>query len=82
MGGAITIELPLKENKWGYRGSQLYDVSLTAFSKQIESINASIGGSAVARQTTKSYWNGVRGAQLTIYNGNGWWWSLVEFRFW
>ena len=79
MGGAITIELPLKENKWGYKGSQLYDVSLTAFSKQVESIKASIGGSAVARQTTKSYWNGVEApnSQSTMVTvGGGVLWNL------
>ena len=59
MGGAIMAELPINDNNYGYRASQLYDLSLTVFSKQIPVINGSLGGSLITRHTTESYWNGV-----------------------
>jgi hypothetical protein len=59
MGGTIMAELPINDNNYGYRASQLYDLSLTVFSKQIPVINGSLGGSLITRHTTESYWNGV-----------------------
>ena len=59
MGGTIMAELPINDNNYGYKASQLYDLSLTAFSKLVPGINGSLGGSLVARHTTESYWNGV-----------------------
>ena len=79
MGGTIMAELPINENRHGYKASQLYDLSLTVFSKQIPVINGSLGGSLIARHTTKAYWNGLaapnsRATVITI--GGGVLWSL------
>jgi hypothetical protein len=79
MGGAIAIETPLKENKWGYQGSSVYDVSLTAFSKKITLVNAAIGASAVINHNTASYWNGFKTphSQSTMVTvGGGMLWNL------
>jgi hypothetical protein len=77
MGGTIMAELPINDNSYGYRASQLYDLSLTVFSKLIPVINGSLGGSLIARQTTEAYWNGVaapnsRATVITIGFGVLW----------
>lgn len=77
MGGTIMAELPINDNNYGYKASQLYDLSLTAFSKLVPGINGSLGGSLIARHTTESYWNGVaapnsRATVITIGCGVLW----------
>ena len=57
IGGSITMETPLSENEYGYRASQLYDANITALTKKISKIGASVGGNLSIRQTTQSYWN-------------------------
>ena len=80
MGGAIMVELPLKENEYGFKSSRLYDLSLTVFTKMIPKLNASLGGSVIARHTTPAYWNGIktpnsRATVLTI--GGGFLWNVA-----
>ena len=58
IGGSITVEMPLSENEYGYQASQLYDASITALTKKISKIGASVGGNLSIRQTTQAYWNG------------------------
>ena len=70
-------ELPINENNYGYKASQLYDLSLTVFSKLIPAINGSLGGSLIARHTTDAFWNGVtapnsRATVITIGGGALW----------
>ena len=57
IGGSITMETPLSENEYGYRASQLYDANITALTKKISKIGASVGGNLSIRQTTQAYWN-------------------------
>ncbi len=77
MGGTIMAELPINENIYGYKASQLYDLSLTVFSKLIPALNGSLGGSLIARHTTDAFWNGVaapnsRATVITIGGGALW----------
>ena len=77
MGGTIMAELPINENNYGYKAAQLYDLSLTLFSKLIPSISGSLGGSLIARHTTEAYWGGVatpnsRATVITIGCGALW----------
>ena len=77
IGGTIMAELPINDNNYGYKASQLYDLSLTVFSKLIPTINGSLGGSLIARHTTEAYWNGVvapnsRATVITIGGGVLW----------
>jgi hypothetical protein len=58
IGGSITVEIPLSENEYGYQASQLYDASITALTKNISKIGASLGGNLSIRQTTQAHWNG------------------------
>ena len=58
IGGSITVEMPLSENEHGYRASRLYDANITALTKKISKIGASLGGNLSIRQTTQAYWNG------------------------
>jgi hypothetical protein len=58
-GGTFSIEQPLGESEYGYKGSRLIDLSLTAFSKKIKIINGSIGGNIMFRNTSEAYWNGI-----------------------
>ena len=77
MGGTIMAELPINENNYRYKASQLYDLSLTVFSKLIPAISRSLGGSLIARHTTEAYWSGVpapnsRSTVITIGSGVLW----------
>lgn len=77
MGGTLSGDFPLSENKYGFKGSNLYDLSLTAFSKKIPAINGSLGGNVIARHTTKAYWNGIeapnsRATVVTVGFGGLW----------
>ena len=58
-GGTFSIEQPLGESEYGYKGSRLIDFSLTAFSKKIKIINGSIGGNIMFRNTSESSWKGI-----------------------
>jgi len=58
-GGTFSIEQPLGESEYGYKGSRLVDLSLTAFSKKIKIINGSLGGNLMVRNTSEAYWNGI-----------------------
>ena len=71
IGGSVTIETPLGENKYGYRASQLYNVNLSALSKEVKSIKTSIGGNISIKQTTtKAFWNEKKApnSQATIFS--------------
>ena len=58
-GGTLSIEYPLGDSQYGYTGSRLVDLSLTAFSTKINLINGSIGGNVMIRNTSESYWHGI-----------------------
>jgi hypothetical protein len=57
MGGTIYVEKALAENDYGFKAADIYDLSLTAFSKKIPAINGSLGANIITRHTTKAYWN-------------------------
>ena len=78
-GGTFSIVQPLGESEYGYKGSRLVDVSLTAFSKKIKIINGSIGGNIMVRNTSEAYWNGIEAPNsisTIIIPGVGALWSL------
>jgi hypothetical protein len=77
MGGTIYVEKALAENDYGFRASDIYDLSLTAFSKKIAAINGSLGTNVVMRHTTTAYWNGFeapnsRATVVTVGFGGLW----------
>jgi hypothetical protein len=79
VGGTFSIEQPLGESEWGYKGSRLVDFSFTAFSKKIKKINGSIGGNIMVRNTSKAYWNGIEAPNsisTLVIPGIGGLWSL------
>lgn len=59
VGGSLTIEEPIGENKYGYKDSRLYDASVTWLSKTVKNLPVSFGGNFALRHTTRSYWNGA-----------------------
>ena len=78
-GGTFSFVLPLGESQYGYRGSRLVDLSLTAFSSKINLINGSIGGNLMIRNTSEAYWNGIaapNSISTLISPGIGALWSL------
>jgi hypothetical protein len=78
-GGTFSIEEPLGESEYGYKGSRLVDFSLTAFSKKINLIKGSIGGNIMIRNTNESYWNGnpaPNSKSTLVIPGVGVLWSL------
>ena len=60
IGGAFLYQTPLKENKYGYKSSTLYDLSLTAISNKIQKLNASLNLNTSLMHTTVGYWNGLK----------------------
>ena len=77
MGGTIYVEKALTENNYGFKASDIYDLSLTAFSKKISAIKGSLGTSVITRHTTTAYWNGFetpnsRATVVTIGFGGLW----------
>ena len=57
VGGTIYVEKALTKNDYGFKASDIYDLSLTAFSKKIPTIGGSLGANIITRHTTKAYWN-------------------------
>jgi len=77
MGGTIYVEKALAENNYGFKASDIYDLSLTAFSKKITAINGSLGTSVITRHTTRAYWSGEeapnsRATVVTVGFGGLW----------
>tara|TARA_Y100001968_G_scaffold313182_1_gene337123 strand:- start:443 stop:1357 length:915 start_codon:yes stop_codon:yes gene_type:complete len=58
VGGSMSIEIPISENKYGYKASSLYDANINALSNKFGKINTSIGGNLSIRHTSRAYWNG------------------------
>ena len=78
-GGTFSIEQPLVENDYGYKGSRLVDFSFTAYSKKIKILNGSIGGNIMVRNTSEAYWNGIESPNsksTIVIPGIGGLWSL------
>jgi len=79
LGGTVTSDFPLHINKYGFKSSKLYNVSLNAFTKEVSKIKGSLGLSASLRHTTKSYWNDIEApnSEATILTlGGGGIWNL------
>ena len=79
LGGALQTEIPLNTNKYGYRASRFYDLSLSALTKEVPGLGAALSSSTVVRHSTKAYWNNKpspnsRSTVLTI--GVGLIWNL------
>ena len=77
IGGTFYAETALVENQYGFKASDVYDFSFTAFSKTIPAINGSLGLNMITRHTTKAYWNSVaapnsRATVITIGVGGLW----------
>ena len=78
-GGTFSIEEPVGESEYGYKGSRLVNYSLTAFSKKIKIINGSIGVNIMVRNTSEAYWNGLEAPNsksTIVIPGIGGLWSL------
>lgn len=77
MGGTFYVEKAMGENKYGFKASDIFDLSLTAFSKMIPAINGSLGANVITRHTTKAYWNDIeapnsRATLVTVGLGGLW----------
>ena len=59
VGGSATIEAPLHTNQHGYKASNLYDISLSALTKEISQIGTAISLGLNLRHSTKAYWNNI-----------------------
>jgi len=70
VGGAFLIQTPTEENKYGYKSSSVYDLSLTATTKEKSSIKGSLNFNLGFMHTTASYWNGLKepNSQTTLAN--------------
>lgn len=80
MGGTIYVEKALAENNYGFKASDIYDLSFTVFSKKIAAINGSLGTNVITRHTTDAYWNGFRApnSRATVVTvGFGGLWNLT-----
>ncbi len=59
IGGSVILEHPLKENRYGYKGSPVYNLSINALSKQLQGFHSSIGGNISLSHTSRAYWNNL-----------------------
>ena len=59
VGGAFLVQAPLEENKYGYRSSTLYDLSLTAITNEHGFLKRSLNFNLGLMHTTHGYWNGI-----------------------
>tara|TARA_B100000579_G_scaffold428704_1_gene439317 strand:+ start:343 stop:1305 length:963 start_codon:yes stop_codon:yes gene_type:complete len=57
IGGALTAELPFGANKYGYKASEYYNLSLSALTKEIPSLKIALSSSLLLRYSTLAYWN-------------------------
>lgn len=79
IGGSITIEAPLSTNGYGYKASNLYDISLTALTKEIPKLSMSISFGFTTRHSTKAYWNDIptpNSRSTTLTPSFGFIWNL------
>ena len=70
VGGALLVQTPIDENKYGYKSSTSYDLSLTAITKEKPLIKGSFNFSFGLLHTTASYWSRLEApnSQATIAN--------------
>jgi len=79
LGGSLTTEIPLNTNEYGYRASNLYDLSLTALTKEIPWLRAAVSSSLVTRHSTEANWNDVaspNSRSTVVTTGIGLIWNL------
>ena len=57
IGGALTAELPFDENKYGYKASKYYNLSLSALTKKIPKLKVALSSSVLLRYSSLAYWN-------------------------
>ena len=57
IGGAVTTELPLGTNKYGYKASEYYNLSLSALTKELPKLKLALSSSLLFRFSTLAYWN-------------------------
>ena len=70
VGGALLVQTPIDENKYGYKSSTTYDLSLTAITKEKPSIKGSFNFNFGLLHTTAGYWSRLEtpNSQATIAN--------------
>jgi len=70
VGGAFLVQTPIDENKYGYKSSTTYDLSLTAITKEKPSIKSSFNFNIGLLHTSGGYWNKLKepNSQATIAN--------------
>ena len=64
VGGSLTVEEPVGENKYGYKDSRLYDVSVTWLSKTVKTFLSQLVATLTLRHTSRAYWNGNSHRQI------------------
>ena len=57
IGGALTAELPLGINKYGYKASEYSNLSLSALTKEISKLGFALSSNLLFRYATLAYWN-------------------------
>ena len=57
IGGALTAELPFGENRYGYRASKYYNLSLSALTKELPILKIALSSSVLFRYSSLAYWN-------------------------
>ena len=58
IGGVFSVTNPIKENKYGFKSSAVYDLALTGFTKEISWLKGSLGVSTSLQRNTQAFWNG------------------------
>ena len=58
IGGVFSVTNPIKENKYGFKSSTAYDLTLTGFTKEMVWLKGSLGVSTSLQKSSRAFWNG------------------------
>ena len=58
IGGVFSVTHPIKENKYGFKSSTVYDLAFTGFTKEINWLKGALGVSANIQKSSQAFWSG------------------------
>ena len=81
IGGSFLLEAPIQKNKFGFKGSNTFNINISMYTKDIKIIRGPLGGNISIHHTGNSYWNGKKtpNSEATILTiGSGVLWNLKK----
>ena len=81
IGGVFSVTHPIKESKYGFKSSTVYDLAFTGFTKEINWLKGALGVSANIQKNTQAFWNGKpapNSNSTVLVLGAGSTWSIKD----